>query len=172
MMNYPGRTNAGLNWNDFKGDKMGFEERSEDEIRADLERQLARYDSAPSFASVIKRGIQVMRTGYTTAEMAILLGYLFILLPKLAVLGVSLLLFAQNRDNGRFSLAILIVGALVYNVWNSIMTRVWFRWASGAILPEEAKAFYSLDPKWLMGEDLWIKLTSSGDLSPSDEDQD
>lgn len=149
---------------------MGFEERSEDEMRADLERQLANYDSSPSFASVIKRGVEVMRTGYTTADMAILLGYVFILLPKLAILVSGLLLFSQNRDNGRFGLAILIVCALAYNAWNSIMTRVWYRWASSAILPEEAKAFYSLEPKWVMGEDLWIKLTSGEDSLPSDEE--
>lgn len=137
-----------------------IEEDLENRRRADIEKQLAQYGEQKYLGVQVKRSIQALMQGYATADAAIILGYLFIAVPKYSGFLVFLWIIKNYNTNGRVQLAALAIGALLYFVWNNFSSKLWFRWASRSILPEEAKEFYSLNPTWLMGADMWEKLTS------------
>lgn len=137
-----------------------IEEDAEDRQRADIEQQLAQYGEQKYFWVEVTRGYRALLQGYTTADAAIFLGYLFIAFPKFAGVLVFLWVIQNDNGSGRVQLAALAIGALLYIVWNNFSSKLWFRWASRAILPGEAKGFYALNPTWLMGAEMWEKLTS------------
>lgn len=144
---------------------------NEDELRAKMETELAEASGDVPVEYLLKREINILRLGYTTSDTAIFFGYLFILIPKL-IFAVGLYWWAnQNRENGMSIFLIAVGGYLIINLWNLVLSRLWFRWASNAIYPEEADAFYSLEPKWLMGEKMWDKLTSELRDKFSSEDE-
>ena len=147
-----------------------IEDDLENRRRADIEQQLAQYGEQKYFGAELKRSIQALSQGYATADTAIILGYLFIAVPKYVGFFVFLWLIKNYSTNGLIELAVLAISSLLYIVWNNFSSKLWFRWASRSILPEEAIIFYSLNPTWLMGADMWQKLTSN-QASLNDEEE-
>ena len=142
-----------------------------DELRAKMETDLAEAGGDIPIEFLLKNEINILRQGYTTADTAILFGYLFILIPKL-IFAVGFYWWAnQYREREPLVFIIVVGGYLLISLWNLVFSRLWFRWASSAILPEQADAFYSLEPKWLMGEKMWAKLTSELHERFSSEDK-
>ncbi len=140
---------------------------SEDDLRTRAESYLKEHGDEPLWHLDLQRGLSALRQGYATVSLAILFGYLFITLPKLIIAVTMFILIVRNDADGRLELAIAIGGLVAHSLWNEVASRLWFRWASTSILPEEAYAFYSLDPTWITGGPLWHRLTSQ---LPSSED--
>lgn len=118
---------------------------------------------------------KVLRAGYLTADMALYSGYLFVLLPKVIIVIVAFLLYFRSEQIGIPKLLVMLVAWGILAGWDWWFARIlWLRWVSGAILPEEAKSFYTLDPAWLMiGGQTWEKMISSlnglNDVNVADE---
>ena len=117
---------------------------------------------------------KVFRQGYVTADLALIFGYIYVLLPKVVALISAFLWVLRAERNDKSSTLVVIGAAVVLNLWDWLVARIWLRWVSRSILPEEAKTFYLLDPMWfLISQKTWEKLIAdvNDQNEAPDEDQ-
>jgi hypothetical protein len=73
----------------------------------------------------------------------------------------------QNGSNKPIVLFIVLASVVGVHGWDLLIPRMWLARVSKALLPQEAPAFYALDPSFLMSGSLWDKLLSELNV-PSD----